>query len=211
MAQAKIKGKFITFEGPEGSGKSTHAKKIFDHLTKLGYDCVLTREPGGTFVGEKIREILLNPENKNISLLTETFLFETARSQIVQEVIRPALAKGKIVLCDRFSDSTISYQGYAGDVPIKDILLIDEVATGGVKPDLTILLDVDPQTGLARAALEKQKDRMESRPMSFHKKVRDGYLDLAKKYPERIKVVKVQESVEKTQELIKHEVIKVVM
>ncbi|MDD5136411.1 MAG: dTMP kinase, partial [Candidatus Omnitrophica bacterium] len=162
MAQKNLKkGIFITFEGPEGCGKSTHARLLYDFLRKRSYSCLLTREPGGTKAGEAIRQILLHSDGVKMSDLTELFLFEAARSQIVGELIRPNLAKGSIVICDRFSDATICYQGYAGGVDIKAIEKLNAVATGGLKPELTILLDVDTVTGLARAKA-KGIDRMEA-------------------------------------------------
>jgi len=200
------KGLFITFEGPEGSGKSTHAKRIYSYLKRKGYDCIFTREPGGTFVGEKIRSILLDRKNKGITLLTELFLFETNRSQVISEMIQPALKKGRIVICDRFSDSTIAYQGYAGGLPLKDIIKIDSIATKGMKPDLTVLLDIDTKTGFKRALRKRQKDRMEAKSLNFHRRVRDGYLKLAEKDKKRIKLIKVKDDIEKTASAVKKEI-----
>ncbi len=199
------RGFFITFEGPEGCGKSTQSRLLYDFLKKSGYDCIYTREPGGTKTGEMIRAILLNSKNIKISNLAETLLFEASRSQIVEEVIAPALAAGKIVICDRYSDSTVCYQGYAGRVPVKHIETIDSIATGALKPDLTILLDIDPATGLRRAK-KKGMDRMEAKTLAYHRRVRSGYIGLSKKYPRRIKVIKVRNTVEATQDLVRHEV-----
>ena len=199
MDKKRLKqGLFITFEGPEGCGKSTQIKKTYDKLDSLGYDVLLTREPGGTKVGEKVRDILLDTANKGMSAITEVLLFETARSRIVEEVILPALKKKKIVICDRFNDSTFVYQGYAGKVGLKDIKKIDDIATGGLKPDLTIVLDIDAKTGLERASNRGKKDRMELKTLSYHQKVRIGFLDIAKKNPKRVKVVKVKEGIDKT-------------
>lgn len=204
MAKKRLrKGVFITLEGPEGCGKTTQSKLLCDFLKKEGYGVLLTREPGGTFVGEKIRDVLLNPGYKNVSKNTELMLFETARSQIVNEVILPALGKNKIVISDRFSDSTIVYQGYAGNLDIEKIKIIDKFATSDLMPDITILLDIDTKKGLERATSHKKKDRMEMRPLSFHKKVRNGYLDLAKKNPKRIKIVKVSGGIEETFQKVK--------
>ena len=198
------RGLFITFEGPEGCGKSTHSRLLCDFLKKLSYDCILTREPGGTRAGEEIRRILLHSDGVNISDLTELFLFEAARAQIVEEIIKPALAAGKIVICDRFSDATVCYQGYAGGVDLKAIKTLNMIATGGLKPDLTIVLDIDTATGLKRAKA-KGIDRMERKRSAYHKRVRAGYLKLAKIYPNRIRVIKVDGSIEDTQMIVKRE------
>jgi dTMP kinase len=205
MAKKSLrKGVFITFEGPEGCGKSTHSRLLCDHLKKLGYTCVYTREPGGTECGEQIRRLLLHSDGVAISDLAELFLFEAARSQIVDEVIGPALAAKKIVICDRFSDATFSYQGYGGKLPIAAIKMLDNVATGGLKPDLTILLDIDTITGLKRAKA-KGFDRMEKKDIAYHKRVRAGYLKLASAEPKRIKTIKVNGTIEKTQILVRQE------
>ena len=210
MAGKNIKkGIFITFEGPEGCGKSTHAHLLYGFLKKRSYDCLLTREPGGTDAGEAIRRILLHSDGVKISDLTELFLFEAARSQIVGEIIRPNLAKKKIVICDRYGDATVSYQGYGGGIDIKSIGVLNRVATGGLVPDITILLDIDTVTGLKRAK-SKGVDRMEKKEFSYHARVRAGYLALAKRYPKRIKVIKVNKEIEGTQALVKREVERVI-
>ena len=211
MANKSLKrGVFITFEGPEGCGKSTHASLLCDFLKGQSYDCVLTREPGGTKAGEEIRRILLHSSGINISDLTELFLFEAARAQIVEEVIKPNLAKGRIVICDRFGDATVSYQGYGGGIDIKIIEKLNEISTGGLKPDITLLLDIDPITGLTRAQ-SKGIDRMEKKELAYHKRVMAGYLKLAKRYPGRIKVIKVDGSIEYTQTVVRREVEKIVV
>ena len=210
MADKKLKrGVFITFEGVEGCGKSTHSRLLCDSLKNRSYSCLLTREPGGTKTGEEIRRILLHSDGIDISDLTELFLFEAARAQIVEELIKPSLAAGKIVVCDRFSDATVCYQGYAGGVDLKAIESLNGVATGGLKPDLTILLDVDTATGLDRAKA-KGVDRMERKHFAYHKRVRAGYLKLAKIHPKRIKVVRVGCSIEDTQAIVKREVERVI-
>ena len=206
MAKKNIRrGIFITFEGVEGCGKSTHSRLLCDSLKNRSYNCLLTREPGGTKTGEEIRRILLHSDGIDISDLTELFLFEAARAQIVAELIKPSLAAGKIVVCDRFSDATVCYQGYAGGVDLKAIGSLNKVATGGLKPDLTILLDVDTATGLDRAKA-KGVDRMERKCFAYHKRVRAGYLKLAKIYPKRIKVIRVGGSIEDTQAIVRREV-----
>ncbi len=210
MAKKNLKrGIFITFEGPEGCGKSTHAQLLYDFLKERAYNCVLTREPGGTMAGEEIRNILLHSNGIKISDLTELFLFEAARAEIVEELIRPSLAKGGIVICDRFTDATICYQGYAGGVNLKAIEILNDVATGALKPDITILLDVDTATGLSRAK-SKGMDRMETKEFAYHKRVRAGYLKLAEKYPRRIKVIKVDGSIEYTQAFVRREAERVI-
>ena len=210
MAKKDLRrGIFITFEGPEGCGKSTHAKLLCDFLKGRSYDCILTREPGGTKVGEEIRKILLHSDGIAISDLAELFLFEAARAEIVGELIRPGLASGKIVICDRFSDATVCYQGYAGGVDLKAIETLNKVATDGLKPDLTILLDVDTSTGLRRAKA-KGIDRMERKRFAYHERVRAGYLKLARIYPNRIKVIKIDGSIEDTQAIVKREAERVI-
>ena len=206
MAKKDLKrGIFITLEGPEGCGKSTQSKLLYDYLKEGGYDCIYTHEPGGTKIGEYIRHILLGLKDINVSDLTELLLFESARSQIVKEIIRPALAKRKIIICDRFSDATLSYQGYGGKIPIKAIKIIDCIATGGLEPDLTILLDIDTIAGLKRAK-KKGVDRMEAKDIAYHRRVRKGYLKLAKGYPDRIKLIKVKDGIDKIQGLIRRKV-----
>jgi dTMP kinase len=206
MAKKSLKkGLFITFEGTEGCGKSTQSKLLYEHLKKRGYDCIHTREPGGTKLGERIREVLLHSDGTHISDLAEMLLFEAARSQIVDEVIRPALAAKKIIICDRFADATRSYQGYGGKVPLETIERVNMTVTGGLEPDLTILLDIDTVTGLRRAKA-KGIDRMEAKEVSYHKRVRSGYLKLAKRYPGRIKVIRVADLISVTQAIVRQEV-----
>lgn len=195
------RGLFITFEGPEGSGKSTHSKLLCDFLRKRGLRVLHTREPGGTAISEKIRRVLLEPRNKGMDVVCELLLYMAARAQIVKEKIRPALKKGEIVVCDRFLDATVVYQGYAGGIDIELIKRMGGLATGGLLPDVTFLLDIDVKRGLRRAG--KTKDRMERKPLAFHKKVRNGYLTLARKEPERIKVMSAVGDVEETQEKIR--------
>lgn len=202
------RGLFITFEGPEGCGKSTQAGLLYGYLKRV-YPCVQTREPGGTGLGERIRGVLLHSDGVCISDLAELFLFEAARSQIVKEVIVPALRQGKIVICDRFSDATFSYQGYGGKIPIPVIRKLDAEATGGLRPDLTILLDVDTATGLRRAR-SKGVDRMEKKDIAYHRRVRAGYLKLAARDKRRIKVIKVNAGIEAIQASVRCEVERVI-
>jgi dTMP kinase len=166
------RGLFITFEGPEGSGKTTHSKLLAEFLMESGFDVLHTREPGGVFISEKIRDILLDPENKGMDMVCEMLLYMAARAQVVKEIILPAIEAKKIVICDRFIDATLAYQGYAGGIDIGSIKNIGEIVTKGLKPDITFLLDIDVKDGLFRAG--KEKDRIEKRPLDYHKKVRDG-------------------------------------
>lgn len=206
MAQRALKkGVFITLEGVEGCGKSTHSKLLFKYLKKSGYRTVHTREPGGTKLGEAVRRVLLDSPEIRISDLAELFLFEACRAQIVKEIIKPALDGGSIVISERFSDATFSYQGYGGRVDLKDIKTLDRVATTGVVPDLTMLLDIDTLEGLKRAR-KKGIDRIEKKDLSYHKRVRGGYLKLSKQYPCRIRRVEVSGRIPEVQAKIRHEV-----
>lgn len=200
--KALSKGIFITFEGCEGCGKSTHSRLLYDYLKKLGYACVITREPGGTKAGEEIRKILLHSDGIEISDLTELFLFESARAQITGQVIRPALDKKSIVICDRFGDATMAYQGYGAGIPAKTIKALDKIATGGIKPDLTLVLDIDTVTGLDRAK-RKGRDRMEKKALAYHKRVRRGYLAIAAREPARVKVLRSRDDIGETQDNIR--------
>jgi len=202
------KGRFITFEGPEGSGKSTHARLLYAHLKKSGYDCIFTREPGGTPAGEKIRKILLREKNINVNKACELFLFEASRAQIVKDVILPALRSGKVVICDRFTDATIAYQGFGEGLDIAFVERLNNLATDGLVPALTVLLDIDSVEGLKRRLKVRKADRIESKSKKFHKKVRKGYLYLAKKYPKRIKLISTDGSINRVQENVREVIIK---
>ena len=184
MAKKIRKGLFITFEGPEGSGKSTHSRRLFNDLVSDGYDAVHTIEPGGTALGNWVRKLLLEKDSIRLKGKAELFLFEADRAQHVEEIIDPLLIEGKIVLCDRFNASTFAYQGYGLGMDMDLIKKIDDAATGGLCPDLTILLDIDIKTGLERAQTGGSADRMEKRPVRFHEKVRQGYLALAGEFAE---------------------------
>ncbi len=177
---------FITFEGIEGSGKTTQIQLLVEWLQQETDRVLVTREPGGTSIGEQIRAVLLNPINTEMTPEAEILLFSAARAQIVREVIRPRLEEGWIVICDRFADSTLAYQGYGHGLPLDDLLRITEFATGGLWPDLTIYLDLDVETGLRRkAATPAEWNRMEAKAIAFHKRVRAGYLQLARQNPDR--------------------------
>jgi dTMP kinase len=176
---------FITFEGPEGSGKSTQIRLLAASLTAQGLAVLSTREPGGTRIGNAIRAILLAPEHTEMSARAETLLFSAARAQIVDEIIRPALARGEIVLCDRYLDSTLAYQGYGHNQPLPPLRQLGAYATGGLLPDLTFYLDIDPQEGLRRKqqGAAEEWNRMEEQALAFHLAVRQGYLTLAAEEP----------------------------
>lgn len=196
-----MKGYFITFEGPEKSGKSTQGKLLKKYLSKKGFNCLFVREPGSTTLGEKIRKILLDKRNDHISHLVEMLLYMAARSQLVKEVIKPALKNNKIVICDRFLDSTIVYQGYGLGIDINLIKKIGKIATEDLKPDITILLDLCDQESLFKK--KHNKDRIELRSKTYHRKVKKGYSLLSKLYPKRIKVVCVKKSIFSTQKQIR--------
>ena len=190
---------FITFEGPEGAGKTTVINKIIARLQQQNIDVLGTREPGGIEIAEKIREIILNPAHTAIDERTEALLYAAARSQHFFEKVEPALKEGKHVLCDRFIDSSLAYQGYARGIGIDEVLTINEFAIGKRMPDLTLYFDIDPAVGLARihAHNEREVNRLDNESLLFHEKVRKGYYEVIKRYPNRIKVVNAEQSVEK--------------
>ncbi len=183
------RGLFITFEGIDGCGKSTQFQMLKEYLESKGVDFLVVREPGGTVIGEKIREILLNKKNDSMRPLTELLLFEAARAQITEEVIRPALEKGTCVLCDRFFDSTYAYQGYARKLGAEKVLMLNDLATAGLEPDLTFLIDIPVSVALERRGIRGEADdRMEALGTAFQEDVRKGYLEAAQKFS-RIKVI----------------------
>lgn len=179
---------FVTLEGPEGSGKTVVARRLAAELNARGHRVVLTREPGGTRLGERVRDILLGRADLGIDARADALLFNAARAQLVAEVIRPALAAGAIVLCARFADSTLAYQGYGAGLPIDELRDLARVATGGLEPDLTVLLDVDPEIGIRRKA-PGARNRFESIDLEFHRRVRAGFLALAAEEPGRWRLV----------------------
>ena len=187
------KGLFITFEGGDGCGKTTQIKLLDEYLKNKGYKTMLTREPGSIGLGEKVREILLNYDGE-VSPVCESFLFLADRAQNVDCIIRPALEEGTIVICDRHTDSSVAYQGYGRGLDIDRINMLNNIATSGLKPDLTIVLDVDVETSQARVGSEK--DRMESAGIEFFERVRQGFLEIAKQEPDRVKVVDSKQSIE---------------
>jgi dTMP kinase len=173
---------FITFEGTEGSGKSTQARRL---ANALGPETVLTQEPGGTSLGRSIRDLLLDPRHREMAPATEVLLFFSDRAQHVAEVVRPALDTGRTVVCDRYVDSSLAYQGYGRRLPMSLLKAVAELATGGLRPDLTIFVDVDVPTGLARVGARGAHDRLEAEVLEFHERVRAGYLELARAEPQR--------------------------
>lgn len=187
------KGLFITFEGCDGSGKTTQLNLLADFLKEKGCEVLITREPGAVGLGEKIRELLLNYDGE-VSQKCESFLFLADRAQHIDTIVKPAVEKGIIVLCDRHTDSTIAYQGHGRGLNIDELNKLNTLATGGMKPDLTLLFDVDSETSMQRVGTNK--DRMESAGLEFQKKVRNGYLTLAKQEPNRIKVFNSSKSIE---------------
>lgn len=199
----------ITLEGIEGSGKSTLIPAIVEYLEDRGHHCVVTREPGGTEAGRQIRTILLSPGNAGLDPMAELMLYEADRAQHVSRVIRPALQQGSIVICDRFCDSTVAYQGAARGISAKVVRDLNELVLGDVWPDLTFLLDLPAEVGLSRAWRQiqsgdrhAQETRFEMETIRFHEKVRQGYLDLASENPERIRVVAADAAREKVRAAI---------
>ncbi len=207
---------FITFEGVEGSGKTTQIERLKRYLTRKDVPCRVTREPGGCPIGEKIRKILLNPEHREMSPLCELLLYEASRAQHVTEVVKPLLKKGLVVLCDRFSDASIAYQGYARKVDLKWVERLNRLSSQEIKPDVTFLLDCPSDIGLKRAlqrnkTLKKEREgRFEREKIQFHHRVRKGYLSIAKKEPNRVKVIDTRGGEEKVFEKIRQIVDKLI-
>lgn len=185
---AEERGLFITFEGGEGSGKSTQLRLIASRLESAGLPVRVLREPGGTDVGEAVRAILLDPRHAGLDAIAELLLYEASRAQLVAEVILPALEAGEIVLCDRFFDSTTAYQGFARGLALADVERLNALALGGLVVDRTLVLDIDPELGIARAT-KLATDRLEAEDIGFHRRVREGFLAIAEKDPARVRVV----------------------
>lgn len=184
-------GYFITIEGPEGSGKTTVAKKVVEKLNEEGINAIYTREPGGVGIAEKIRDIILDVNNTNLDKRSEALLYAASRRQHLIEKVIPALNEGKVVICDRFVDSSLAYQGYAREIGIDEVYAINMFAIDGKMPDLTILLDIDPQVGLDRVMQNRQEEinRLDLEGIAFHKKVHKGYEIIKEKYKERFTLV----------------------
>lgn len=200
---------FITFEGVEGSGKTTQIHRLKSYLSRKGIPCVVTREPGGCPISEEIRKILLNPDHREMAPLTELLLYEASRAQHVEEVITSLLRKGRVVISDRFSDASIAYQGHGRKVGLKLIETLNRLSSQGIKPDVTFLMDCPSQVGLKRAlsrnqALGQEKEgRFELEKIQFHHRVRRGYLSIAKKELRRVKVIDTRKGEEKVFEKIR--------
>lgn len=205
-----MNGVFITFEGPEGAGKTTQLKRICEWLDEQGVSYIQVREPGGTRIGNKIRDLVLHPDFKEMSMLTEVLLYASSRAQLVHEVIIPALTEGKVVLCDRYIDSSVAYQSYGAGVPLETVLSINEQATSGLMPQRTYLLDISLEVSESRL-LERGvgKDRIEQRNRSFHKRVREGYLQLSTRYPQRFFVIQANQPMDDITEQLKSDLLEV--
>ncbi|MFY9268857.1 MAG: dTMP kinase [Candidatus Manganitrophaceae bacterium] len=196
MERKPLKGHFITFEGIEGSGKTTQLALLADDLERRGHAVVRTREPGGTKIGDAIRSLILDVRHQEIDPKAELLLYFASRVQHLKEVVLPALAQGKIVLCDRFSDATLAYQGDGRGIPAREIEIIGRFATDGLRPDLTLLLDIDVKSGLARLKNRGEINRLDLETLSFHEAVRKGYRKLAKRNRRRIQTISADAGVE---------------
>jgi dTMP kinase len=199
---------FITLEGPDGSGKTTQIRLLHDALVAAGYNVLLTREPGGTAIGDQIRAVVHDVINVELVPTAEILLYSASRAQLVAQVIRPALAAGKIVLCDRYADSTMAYQGYGRGLDLEALSAITRFATGGLKPDLTVLLDLEPEVGLSRRQVGGDElNRMDRQELDFYQRMRQGYITLAAEEPERWIRVDASGPVEEVARAIKAAVI----
>jgi dTMP kinase len=194
---------FITLEGPEGSGKTSQVNPLADFLRQQGWDVLTTREPGGTPIGDQIRAVLHSLENTAMHPRTETLLFQSARAQLVEQVIRPHLGHGGIVISDRYADSTLAYQGYGHGLPLEQVRAVIGFATGDLKPDLTLLLDLDVELGLKRRSRGGEWNRLDAYAVEFHRRVRQGYHRLAQAEPRRWVIVDAAQTPECVQEAIR--------
>lgn len=190
-----MKGLFITFEGSDGAGKTVQSQMLLEYFKSISVDAVLTREPGGTKISEIIRNIILDNNNLEMTDMTETLLYAAARAQHVGELIKPNLDAGKVVICDRFVDSSVAYQGFARGIGVDTVEDINNYATLGLKPDLTFFLDLEPKLGIKRKSMEKALDRMESEKLEFYEKVYNGYVNLSKMHSDRI--IRIDASLQK--------------
>ena len=192
---------FITLEGPDGSGKTTQVPLLAEAIRGAGYDLIVTREPGGTEIGDQVRQVIMDLKNKKMFPEAEILLFQASRAQLVREVILPNLEKGKVVLCDRYADSTLAYQGYGHQTDLEELQQIIHFATGGLKPDLTLYLDIDAEAGLRRRSGEDDEwNRLDDYALEFHKRVREGYHKMVDAEPDRWVVIDADRAVEKIQE-----------
>ncbi|MBI6546617.1 MAG: dTMP kinase [Cyanobacteria bacterium NC_groundwater_1444_Ag_S-0.65um_54_12] len=201
------KGFFITLEGIEGSGKSTQQQLLAKALTELGFAVLTTREPGGTALGERIRELLLDP-SWLIAPAAELLLYAADRAQHLAMMVEPALSEGKVVICDRHADSLLAYQAFGRDLPRQLVETANQLATGGRAPDLTLLLDLDPVLGLARVETRGNRDRMENETLAFHRRVRAGFLAIAAEAPRRVKIIAANRSIAAIQQDLALEVLR---
>ena len=199
---------FITLEGPEGSGKTSHIPYLVEYLREQGYTVFPTREPGGTSIGEQIREVIHDLKNVEMHPRTETLLYQAARAQIVEQVIKPRLASGTVVLSDRYFDSTIAYQGYGHQQDLEQVRQLVKYATGGLTPDLTILLDLDVEIGLGRKRKDNEWNRLDAYTVEFHQRVRKGYHEMVKAEPNRWVVVNAEEAWQSVQEELRRVILK---
>ena len=190
------RGLFVTVEGTDGCGKTTQIRNIIDHLSSLGCRVVLTREPGGTRISENIRSIILDPTFTEMHSITELMLYSAARAQLVEQVIKPSIAKSETVICDRYIDSFYAYQGYGRGLDMDMLKKITSLAIDDMIPDITIFLDLDPEIGLRRRMNAANGDRIENEQIEFHRRVYDGYKQLARENPDRIKIIDASRSVE---------------
>lgn len=188
MSDAACAGRFITVEGIDGCGKSTQARLLVEDLERAGYDVLALREPGGVAISEKIRALLLDPANVEMSATCELLLYEAARAQLVHEVVAPALAEGRVVVCDRFYDSTTAYQGYAGGVPLDAVTRANELAVGACAPDLTLVFDIDPALAAERT-VSRTQDRMEAKGIAYQQRVAEGFRAIAAAEPTRVRLI----------------------
>ncbi len=202
---------FITLEGPEGSGKTSHIPYLVEYLREKGYVVFPTREPGGASISEQIRDILHDLKNAEMHPRTETLLYQAARAQIVEQVIQPRLADGEIVISDRYYDSTIAYQGYGHQQDLEQVRALVKYATGGLVPDLTVLLDLDVEVGLKRKKKGDEWNRMDAYTVEFHRRVRAGYLEMVKQEPSRWMVVDAGQKWESVQEELRKVIMKKLM
>ncbi len=200
---------FITFEGVEGSGKTTQIQRLKKYLAQKGIPCKITREPGGCPIGEKVRKILLNPDHREMVPMSELLLYEAARAQHVNDMIKPFLKKGGVILCDRFNDATLAYQGYGRRIDLRWIERLNHLSSQGIRPDVTFLLDCPSDVGLKRALQrnrelkQEREERFEKEEIQFHRRVRKGYLAIAKKEPRRVKVIDTRQGEDKVFEKIR--------
>jgi len=204
----RILSLFVTFEGPDGSGKTTQAQLLYEYLQERGYTVFLTREPGGTGIGDQIREVLHSLQNTEMLPQTEILLYSASRAQLVGQIIRPHLGQGEIVLCDRYADSTLAYQGYGHGLDLQVLQVITNFATDRLKPDLTFYLDIDVEEGLRRKlaahqAGEAEWNRMDGQELAFHRRVRQGYLEMAAAEPERWVLIEATQPADVAQRVIR--------